>query len=51
MGRYVVVWWLFIVVVDVDVDSCLIRLWPETELQVSAIAAMIVVGSHTIAQI
>ena len=41
VGRYVALWWLF-VVVDVDV--------PKTELQMSAIAAMIAVGSHTIAQ-
>ena len=42
VGRYVVLWWLFVVVVDVDV--------PKTELQMSEIAAMIAVGSHTIAQ-
>ena len=41
VGRYVALWWLFVVVVDVDV--------PKTELQMSAIAAMIAVGSHTIA--
>ena len=37
VGRYVALWWLFVVVVDVDV--------PKTELQMSAIAAMIAVGS------